>query len=183
MVILDSVVEGALAMPDRAEADAFIAGVVRYLATGEEPELTGYALALFIATKPAIDTSKSRSESGRAGGRAKAEKQNGKQTPSEQEQEQEEELKDKKEREKKKFSPPSVEEVWAYCVEKRLSVDAKSFVDFYESKGWKVGSSPMKDWKAACRTWANRENKRRSMDGTLAGIGTSGGVRDEYSDL
>ena len=30
-------------------------------------------------------------------------------------------------------------------------VDPQGFIDFYESKGWMVGKTPMKDWKAACR--------------------------------
>jgi hypothetical protein len=36
-------------------------------------------------------------------------------------------------------------------------VDPEEFVDFYTSKGWKVGKNPMKDWKAAVRTWARRD--------------------------
>lgn len=38
-------------------------------------------------------------------------------------------------------------------------VDPQRFVDFYASKGWKVGKEPMKDWKAAVRNWANRDKK------------------------
>ena len=56
----------------------------------------------------------------------------------------------------KRFTPPSVEEVKAYCLERKNGLDAQAFVDFYESKGWKVGKEPMKDWKAAVRTWENR---------------------------
>ena len=56
-----------------------------------------------------------------------------------------------------RFVPPTAEEVNAYCSEKHLSVDAQRFVDFYASKGWRVGSSPMKDWKAAVRNWASRD--------------------------
>ena len=54
---------------------------------------------------------------------------------------------------RKKFQKPSVDDVRAYCMERRNRVDAQSFVDFYESKGWKVGKTPMVDWKAAVRTW------------------------------
>ena len=57
----------------------------------------------------------------------------------------------------RKFSPPSVEEVEAYCEEHGYDVDPEEFVDFYTSKGWKVGKNPMKDWKAAVRTWARRD--------------------------
>ena len=56
-----------------------------------------------------------------------------------------------------RFTPPSVEEVSAYCRERRNSVDAQRFVDFYASKGWKVGKEAMKDWKAAVRTWERRD--------------------------
>lgn len=54
---------------------------------------------------------------------------------------------------RRKFTKPTVEEVRRYCMERRNTVDAQSFVDFYDSKGWLVGKTPMKDWKAAVRTW------------------------------
>ncbi len=54
---------------------------------------------------------------------------------------------------KKKFAPPSLEEVEAYCKERGNTVDAAQFIDFYASKGWLVGKVVMKDWKAAIRTW------------------------------
>ena len=57
---------------------------------------------------------------------------------------------------KKRFTKPSVEEVRAYCQERGNTVDPERFFDFYESKGWKVGNNPMKDWKAAIRTWEKR---------------------------
>lgn len=52
-----------------------------------------------------------------------------------------------------RFIKPAVEEVDAYVKEKGYHIDAENFVNYYESKGWVVGKSPMKDWKAACRTW------------------------------
>lgn len=55
-----------------------------------------------------------------------------------------------------RFTPPSVEEVAAYCQERGNKVDPETFIDFYTAKGWKVGSQPMKDWKAAVRTWEKR---------------------------
>ena len=59
----------------------------------------------------------------------------------------------------KRFVKPTFEEVDAYCCQRNNSVDAQAFIDFYESKGWKVGNTPMKDWKAAVRTW-ERGNQR-----------------------
>lgn len=61
------------------------------------------------------------------------------------------------EKEKKgAFKKPTVEEVTAYCRERGNSVDPESFYDFYQSKGWRIGKEPMKDWKAAVRTWEKR---------------------------
>lgn len=54
---------------------------------------------------------------------------------------------------KKKFAPPTLKEVEVYCKERGNTVDAAQFIDFYASKGWLVGKTGMKDWKAAVRTW------------------------------
>ena len=59
---------------------------------------------------------------------------------------------------KSSFVPPTIEEVRAYCLENGYDVDPEQFVDFYQSKGWKIGKSPMKDWEAAIRTWVKRDN-------------------------
>ena len=57
----------------------------------------------------------------------------------------------------KKFKKPTVNEVNAYCKERNNGISAEQFIDFYESKGWKIGNQPMKDWKAAVRTWERRQ--------------------------
>lgn len=53
----------------------------------------------------------------------------------------------------KRFTPPTIEEVRAYCLERGSSVDAQRFVDFYEASGWRRGKTPIRDWKACVRTW------------------------------
>ena len=58
-----------------------------------------------------------------------------------------------------RFSPPSLEDVTVYCEERRNAVDPQTFIDFYTSKGWKIGNQSMKDWKAAVRTWEKREHQ------------------------
>ena len=63
---------------------------------------------------------------------------------------------------RKRFTPPSVEEVSEYCRERANHVDADRFVNYYASKGWKVGNTPMKDWKAAVRTWEQRDKQGAS---------------------
>lgn len=57
------------------------------------------------------------------------------------------------EKKQKKFVKPTVEEIGAYCKERNNRIDPQKFFDYYESNGWKVGKNPMKDWKAAVRTW------------------------------
>ena len=61
---------------------------------------------------------------------------------------------------RKRFSKPTVEDIEAYCKERKNAVVARRFFDFYESKGWRVGNSPMKDWKAAIRTWEQRDKEK-----------------------
>ncbi len=54
---------------------------------------------------------------------------------------------------KKSFSIPSLEEITEYCQERNNAILPEKFFDYYQSNGWKVGKNPMKDWKAAIRTW------------------------------
>lgn len=59
---------------------------------------------------------------------------------------------------RKRFTPPTADEVKAYAAEKGYAgFNAERFVDYYESNGWKVGRNTMKDWRAAVRGWASRE--------------------------
>ena len=73
----------------------------------------------------------------------------------------------KKREARKRFSPPSAAEVREYCRERENAVDEESFVDFYAAKGWKVGNAPMKDWKAAVRTWEKRESRAAPRRGAF----------------
>lgn len=53
----------------------------------------------------------------------------------------------------KTFKAPTLEEVIAYCSERKNTVDPQKWLDHYTSNGWKVGRNSMKDWRAAVRTW------------------------------
>lgn len=66
----------------------------------------------------------------------------------------------------RRFTPPTLDDVLAYVRERGSDVDPKRFLDFYASKGWMVGKNPMKDWKAAVRTWENREDTDNSSKPT-----------------
>ena len=58
-----------------------------------------------------------------------------------------------------RFQKPSLEEIRQYCISRGNQVDPEQFFNFYESKGWIIGKSPMKDWRAAVRTWEKREKE------------------------
>jgi hypothetical protein len=72
----------------------------------------------------------------------------------------------------KRFKPPTIADVAAFATAEQLLVDGKEFVNFYSSKGWRVGSSPMKDWHAAARNWSNR----RLKDGRAVACETGRGI-------
>ena len=74
----------------------------------------------------------------------------------------------------KRFTPPTLAEVQSYVAERHSPVDPQEFIDFYESKGWMVGKTPMKNWKAACRNaekwerWAKTAGpKEKTPDNSL----------------
>jgi hypothetical protein len=54
---------------------------------------------------------------------------------------------------KKVFVKPTIEEVMAYCDERKNDVNPISWYNHYEATGWMIGKNKMKDWKAAVRTW------------------------------
>ena len=78
-----------------------------------------------------------------------------------------------------RFRAPSPEEVAeyaaAYAASKGIDLastdfDPERFVDFYAQKGWMVGKSRMKDWKASVRNWVRtskpiRETKQEMSEG------------------
>lgn len=61
-----------------------------------------------------------------------------------------------------RFVKPTVDEVTAYIIDAKLSINADAFVDYYESKGWVIGSASMKDWKATARNWHRRDNPTKA---------------------
>lgn len=63
-----------------------------------------------------------------------------------------------------RFIPPTLEEVRTYCLERSNNVDPERFIDYYTSNGWKVGRNPMKDWKAAVRTWESKEVSKPKLE-------------------
>ena len=66
----------------------------------------------------------------------------------------------------KRFTPPTVEEVEDYINEKGYNIDAHKFVDYYTANGWRVGKSPMKDWRAAVRNWSRNNYQSDKKQGS-----------------
>ena len=60
-----------------------------------------------------------------------------------------------------RFAPPTLDDVAAYCRERKNTVDPQRFIDYYTSNGWMVGKNHMKDWKAAVRQWESREKPKK----------------------
>ena len=83
------------------------------------------------------------------------------------------------------FVKPTVEEIDGYCKERRNGLDAQQFFDFYESKGWKVGTAKMKDWRASVRTWEQRRKNENTGGSKKAGAmwGKENEIPEEYLDM
>jgi predicted transcriptional regulator len=60
----------------------------------------------------------------------------------------------------KRFNPPTIDEVSNYCFERNNRIDAESFINFYQSKGWMIGKNKMKCWQSAIRNWESRQNQK-----------------------
>ena len=152
-----------------------------FLETGEKPSgMSPIEEVAFASFMPDMDEAWSkyimRTSNGNKGGRPKAEKPYGSICPhtlpygTEEETEEDsispkgdirESSADKPHR-RPRFVPPTVEQVAEYVRSRGSSVDPQGFIDFYEAKGWMVGRTPMKDWKAACRnaeSWERWKNQ------------------------
>lgn len=187
----------------RAEAYDAICKYALFNDAPDVDKMSDAAAIAFMLIKPNLDASRRKAKSGKNGGTSKqtaskAEangKQNGskqeancKQEEGESEKEKEKEREKEREKEnecyppnplaggsekKKRFTPPTVEQVSEYCQEKGYRIDPEAFVAFYASKGWMVGKSPMKDWKSAVVTWTKSERQRIGNANTRSGY-TSG---------
>jgi hypothetical protein len=91
----------------------------------------------------------------------------------------------------RRFVPPSVEEVLAYCTERSNAVDPERFVDHYAARGWVMSNGrQIKDWQACVRTWEKNDAERRIGSGnanaagvfSAAGHGKRGGLATHEYD-
>lgn len=92
--------------------------------------------------------------------------------------------KDNKKKKGKTFSPPEFNDVCKYISEKQYQVSPNQFMNHYESNGWKVGKNSMKDWKAAVRTWHNRNKENETNRPTSSNQQSKAGrVSDRLDEI
>ena len=155
------------------ERGRLLLAMLRYAKDNRLPDLGGNERFVFPVFKMDIDRDLSaydaKVRNGGKGGRPKTEKNltkpnlternltkaNFEEQEQEQEQEQDKSIGVKPPR--PRFTPPTVDDVKAYATERGYNISAERFVDYYTANGWKVGKNPMKDWRAAVRSWAARD--------------------------
>ena len=168
------------AIPDDAVGRALKA-TMHYFATGEIRPLGPLERIAFAAFKVNVDEAvadyKKDVENGKRGGRPRKDldekpplREANPPQPHQTEGEEEGDKDKEKEGEREDrdvdshtFSPPSVKEVRAYCQEMGFGIDAERFVDYYTAIGWRIGATPIADWKAVVKNWNRKERKNGNI--------------------
>lgn len=185
----------AIKVLPKREQTAVMLALCAYALDKVEPNLTGTAGAIFTLIRPTLDSGWKKAIGGTRGtpqkDNEKIEERCVKDTAKEKEGEKEKEgdieienecYTPKPQKGAKRFSPPSFDDVKSYCQERKNGVDPQAFVDWYTSNGWKVGKNPMKDWKAAVRTWERKE-ANHGRNGSADSAVESQKFRDIGTDL
>jgi len=61
----------------------------------------------------------------------------------------------------KRFKPPTLEEIEQYVAEKKLCIDPKFFLEFFEEGNWHDSrGNPVKNWKQKILTWHRQQIDR-----------------------
>lgn len=159
-------------LPKKDQTTVILA-ICAYALDNEEPKLSGTSAAIFTLVRPMLDSSRKKAESGKRGGEHKqseskpeAKPKQEKEQEKEQEQDKEQVLLGDKPTKTSKFTPPSLADVQAYCLERNKGVDPERWYNHYTANGWMVGKNKMKDWKAAVRTWEPKEEKPNGGTGS-----------------
>lgn len=162
----------ALKVLPKKEQAAVVMAICAYALDEEEPKLEGTSHAIFMLVRPTLDAGRRKAAGGSKGTPKKDTGKIPERYRKDTAKEKEGEIEKEREIENECLSPlppssgggkdphfkkPTLEEVSAYCRERRNTVDPKRWYDHYSSNGWRVGKNPMKDWKAAVRTWERSE--------------------------
>ena len=171
-----------------AERGRLFTACLFYSMTGEAPELRGNERFVFAGMKSQIDRDfkqyenrcETNRKNGSLGGQSKPSERyqslpnttDGYQTPPKEKEKAKEKEKTKEKNggnsadKPHRFTKPTVTDIRDYCQERGNNIDPQRFFDFYEAKGWRVGNQPMKDWRAAVRTWEGRKPAKPPDYGT-----------------
>ena len=84
---------------------------------------------------------------------------------------------------RKNFVKPTVEEIAEFCKEKKYTVNAQQFFNYYESNGWKIGRNAMKSWQAAVQNWNARDKANNKAAGTMWANNSTDADTAGYEDL
>lgn len=161
-----------LSKEDKAELfDAICA----YALDGELIELSAIPDAIFSVIQPNLDANRRRWENG-----CKDKKKPSKDEAEEEQKISKDEASDKqtisksegnKDKDKdvnvdkdvksksKIFAPPSLQQIQDYCAERKNSVSAVKFFDYYTAGNWKdAKGNPVKNWKQKLLSWEGRDS-------------------------
>jgi hypothetical protein len=79
---------------------------------------------------------------------------------------------------KKRFTPPTLEEVKAYIAERNCAavVDAKKFFDYFEAGRWHDSEGkPVRNWKQKLITWETHGRQQRTLKAAQGLLGVRSG--------
>lgn len=175
VTIYTDMVEAADMMP-RAQRAAFLVALIDYGEKGIEPEGRPAWLPTFVTCKDRLNMSKEKREKAKRMAAARWGKDEDSTMQEDEqasctsmmhehdaelsrvEQSGEEKEKEGEKGKRKRFTPPTPEEVSEYAREKGLSLDANDFCDYYGAQGWRLSNgNPMRDWRQAANRWARSQ--------------------------
>ena len=179
MTFFVSFYDAIMRISDPAERLTAFEAVCSYGFTGQRPENVGATVDMILdLVCPVIDKSSRSRDNGARGGRPKKPtllqsdnlpfSKTDARPLSDEKAEKEKEKEEEKEKEQGEGdntrsqinTPPTLEEVRAYCIERGSKVDPEKFYDHYQSNGWLVGGKTlMTDWRASFRNWERREHE------------------------
>ena len=81
---------------------------------------------------------------------------------------------------KNSSAPADLHEVETFCRDEGLSISPEKFFEFYNADGWKIGNTPVHDWKSLARAWNKSEHRKAFTNPALAYDQRS---RTDFSDL
>lgn len=162
--------DGLKGLPDETVC-RLLRAVCEYALDGTIPELSGLEQAVFASWKANIDYSQKKREDGRKGGRPK--KTTGNDNDNHRFSEEKPLVSESKPKvseskpngngngngnengkDKGRFTPPTLEEVKAYCEERKSPVDPIRFFEYFQTGGWKDSKgNPVRNWKQKLITW------------------------------